>query len=85
MDKNFIKETMLSLEGPRLVNRDLRPETFSHAACGWPAGCQCIVHRASCTSRGVQSRSSFTRTFRTHYGTAPSNYRSEAKRVFVAY
>ena len=24
-----------------------------HAACGWPAGCQCIVHRASCTSRGV--------------------------------
>jgi AraC family transcriptional activator of mtrCDE len=34
---------------------------------------------------GVQNRSSFTRTFRTHYGTAPSNYRLEAKRVFVAY
>jgi AraC-like DNA-binding protein len=28
----------------------LRP---SHAACGWPASCQCIVHRSSCTSRGV--------------------------------
>ena len=34
---------------------------------------------------GYQSRSSFTRTFRKHYGTDPSNYRSEVKRVFVAY
>jgi AraC-like DNA-binding protein len=34
---------------------------------------------------GYQSRSSFTRTFRKHYETAPSNHRSEAKRVFVAY
>jgi hypothetical protein len=24
-----------------------------HGACGRPAGCQCTVHRASCTSRGV--------------------------------
>ena len=30
---------------------------------------------------GYQSRSSFTRTFRQHYGTDPSYYRSEAKRV----
>ncbi|WP_456631489.1 AraC family transcriptional regulator [Bradyrhizobium sp. URHC0002] len=29
---------------------------------------------------GYQSRSSFTR-LRKHYGTAPSNYRSEANRV----
>ncbi|AYG62223.1 helix-turn-helix transcriptional regulator [Rhizobium jaguaris] len=28
---------------------------------------------------GYQSRSSFTRTFRQHYGTDPSDYRSEAK------
>jgi AraC-like DNA-binding protein len=34
---------------------------------------------------GYQSRGSFTRTFRTHYETDPSHYRSEAKRVFVAY
>ncbi|NLS07416.1 helix-turn-helix transcriptional regulator [Rhizobium sp. P32RR-XVIII] len=34
---------------------------------------------------GYQSRSSFTRTFRQHYGTDPSDYRSEAKRVLVAY
>jgi len=34
---------------------------------------------------GYQSRSSFTRTFRQHYGTDPSDYRSEAKRVSVAY
>jgi AraC family transcriptional activator of mtrCDE len=34
---------------------------------------------------GYQSRSSFTRTFRKHYGTDPSDYRSEAKRVSVAY
>jgi AraC-like DNA-binding protein len=34
---------------------------------------------------GYQSRSSFSRTFRKHYGTDPSNYRSEAKRGFVAY
>lgn len=30
---------------------------------------------------GYQSRSSFTRTFRQHYGTDPSYYRSEAKRI----
>ena len=34
---------------------------------------------------GYQSRGSFTRTFRKHYGTDPSDYRSEAKRVSVAY
>jgi AraC-like DNA-binding protein len=32
-----------------------------------------------------QSRSSFTRTFRKHYGTDPSKLSAEAKRVFVAY
>lgn len=34
---------------------------------------------------GYQSGSSFTRTFRKHHGTDPSNHRSEVKRNFVAY
>jgi AraC family transcriptional activator of mtrCDE len=34
---------------------------------------------------GYQSRSSFTRTFRQHYGTDPSDYRSEAKRGLGVY
>ncbi|CAN7755941.1 helix-turn-helix transcriptional regulator [Rhizobium sp. LjRoot258] len=34
---------------------------------------------------GYQSRSSFTRTFRQHYGTDPSDYRLDAKRALVAY
>jgi AraC family transcriptional activator of mtrCDE len=34
---------------------------------------------------GYLSRSSFTRTFRQHYGTDPSDYRSEAKRGLRAY
>ncbi|MGO7763126.1 helix-turn-helix transcriptional regulator [Rhizobium ruizarguesonis] len=34
---------------------------------------------------GYQSRSSFTRTFRQYYGTDPSGYRAEAKRVLVGY
>jgi hypothetical protein len=48
MDKNILKETMLSLKGARLVNR--RSPSSDVFACGWPAGGQCIVHRASCTS-----------------------------------
>ena len=76
MDKNIIKETMLSLEGPRLV-ADVRPETSSHAAGLLAANALSIEQVA--LHAGYQSRSSFTRTFRKHYGNDPSTNASSLR------
>ena len=51
-------------------------------ACWLPMHCP---SRASCTSCPVSEPQQFSRTFRKHHGTDPSNYLSTAKRVFVAY
>ena len=84
MDKNIIKETMLSLErpvgeSPMYVLRRLR-------ACGWPAGCQCIVHRSKLHfTRGVRAATASVEPSGSTTGPILQIYRSEAKRVFVAY
>jgi AraC family transcriptional activator of mtrCDE len=64
-------------ESPMSVLRRLR---MRHAAGLLAANALSIEQVA--LHAGYQSRSSFTRTFWKHYGTDPSNYRSEAKRVF---
>ncbi|WP_425347656.1 helix-turn-helix transcriptional regulator [Sinorhizobium mexicanum] len=66
-------------ESPMSVLRRLR---MRHAAGLLAANAASIDQVA--LHAGYQSRSSFTRTFRKHYGTDPSDYRSEAKRVLVA-
>ena len=84
MDKNIIKETMLSLERPvGELPMSVSPETSSHAA-GLLAANALFIEQVALHA-GYQSRGSFTRTFRKHYGTDPSIYRSEAKRIFVGY
>lgn len=67
-------------ESPMSVLRRLR---MRHAAGLLAANAASIDQVAR--HAGYQSRSSFTRTFRKHYGTDPSDYRSEAKRVLVSY
>jgi AraC family transcriptional regulator, activator of mtrCDE len=62
-------------ESPMSVLRRLR---MRHAAGLLSANAVSIDQVAM--HSGYQSRSSFTRTFRKHYGTDPSAYRAEAKR-----
>jgi AraC family transcriptional activator of mtrCDE len=64
-------------ESPMSILRRLR---MRHAAGLLAANALSIEQVA--LHAGYQSRSSFTRTFWKHYGTDPSSYRSEAKRVF---
>ncbi|MGO6724621.1 helix-turn-helix domain-containing protein [Rhizobium leguminosarum] len=67
-------------DSPMSVLRRLR---MRHAASLLAANAGSIEQIA--LHAGYQSRSSFTRTFRKHYGTDPSDYRSEAKRVSDIY
>lgn len=62
-------------EAPMAVLRRLR---MRHAASLLAANANSIDQVAM--QAGYQSRSSFTRTFRRHFGTDPSDYRAEAKR-----
>jgi AraC family transcriptional activator of mtrCDE len=62
-------------ESPMAVLRRLR---MRHAASLLAANAISIDQVAM--QAGYQSRSSFTRTFRRHFGTDPSEYRAEAKR-----
>lgn len=61
-------------ESPMAVLRRLR---MRHAACLLAANALSIDQVAM--QAGYQSRSSFTRTFRRHYGSDPSEYRAEAQ------
>lgn len=65
-------------ESPMSVLRRLR---MRHAAGLLAANALSIEQVA--LQAGYQSRSSFTRTFRKHYGTDPSDYREETKNVVV--
>ena len=61
----------------------LRRLRMRHAA--GPLAANALSIEQVALQAGYQIRSSFTRTFRQHHGTDPSDYRSEAKRVLVAY
>ncbi|TXH37851.1 MAG: AraC family transcriptional regulator [Rhodospirillaceae bacterium] len=65
---------------PMSILRRLR---MRHAANLLAANALSIEQVALCA--GYQSRSSFTRTFRKHYGTDPSDYRVEARNIDGAY
>lgn len=65
-------------ESPMAVLRRLR---MRHAAFLLAAGALSIDQVAM--QAGYQSRSSFTRTFRQHFGSDPSEFRAEAKRDSV--
>ncbi|MGO8452806.1 helix-turn-helix domain-containing protein [Rhizobium ruizarguesonis] len=86
-----------SVSAARRSWRDSPPRLTTHPclccgvyACGMRHAASLLAANAGSIEQialhaGYQSRSSFTRTFRKHYGTDPSDYRSEAKRVSDIY
>jgi AraC family transcriptional activator of mtrCDE len=67
-------------ESPMSILRRLR---MRHAARLLAANALSIEQVA--LQAGYRSRSSFVRSFRKHYGSDPTDYRAQAKRIVVVY